>query len=61
MAKNDTKLETKIRTRDEVLADLKSLIRRPGYIYSLCIIDVVVNVRNLIVRNAINTFMRMNS
>ena len=38
MAKNDTKLETKIRTRDEVLADLKSLIRRPGYIYSLCII-----------------------
>lgn len=38
MAKNGIKLETRIKTRDEVLGELKSLIRRPGYIYSLCLI-----------------------
>lgn len=26
------------RTREEVISDLKTLVRQPGYIYSLCLI-----------------------
>ena len=38
MAENRINTKTDLRTREEVLAELKSLIKRPGYIYSLCII-----------------------
>lgn len=30
--------ETTFRTREEIISDIKALIRQPGYIYSLCLI-----------------------